>query len=87
MYGSIYVIEHCESERRKDIEHTDLVYYVTDILHLIGMNVAGIAHGKYIVSSWRDLQNGTGKEQDQRTGDQIAEDVVKKAGLVFGGDS
>ena len=48
------------------------------------MNTASMSHGKYVVSSWRDLVNGN--KEEQKTGDEIAEDVISKAGLVFGGD-
>ena len=87
MYGSSYVIDHCYTERDKERERANLEYYVTDTLHLMGMNIASMTQGKYIASSWRDLCHGTAEEQDRRTGDEIAEDVMLKAGLSFGGDA
>lgn len=86
LHGKSYVIDHCYSERDKELERKALDYYITDTLHLIGMNIAGITRGKHLVSSWRDLCNGTAEKQEQKTGDEIAAEVIKKAGLRHGGD-
>lgn len=86
MYGASYVIDHCCSERDKEIERKNLEFYVTDTLHLMGMNIAGLTRGKYVSSSWRDLCNGVSAKNQHKSGDEIAADVILKAGLSFGGD-
>lgn len=86
LYGSYYVIEHCCAERDKELERKALEYYVTDTLHLIGMNAAVISRGKYLASSWRELCECNVNSKDTKDGDEIAISVIEKAGLLFGGD-
>ena len=57
--------------------------YVTDVLQLIGENIASIARGSYVVSRWLDLVEE--KKPDNRSADEIAADVILHAGLSFGG--
>lgn len=80
------MIDHCYAERDKEWKRENLEYYVTETLHLIGMNIASITRGKYLASSWRDVCEGTPNKQQNITGDEIAKDVMLKAGLSFGGD-
>lgn len=59
--------------------------YITDVLQLICENVAQTApKGSYITAKWREL--ATDKPKDERSADEIALDVIRKAGLSFGGD-
>ena len=57
--------------------------YVTDVLQLIGENIATIARGSYVVNRWLDLAEE--KKPDNRSADEIAADVILHAGLSFGG--
>ena len=57
--------------------------YVTDVLQLIGENIATIARGSYVVNRWLDLVEE--KKPDNRSADEIAADVILHAGLSFGG--
>jgi hypothetical protein len=50
-------------------------FYIADSLQLSAQN-------KYIVKSLRDILYG--EPDDDRTGDQIAEDIIKRAGLKLG---
>lgn len=59
--------------------------YVTDVLRLIGENIATVARGSYITSRWLDLEDE--KKPDNRSADEIAADIILKAGLSFGGDT
>lgn len=54
--------------------------YVTDILKLIAENTANFAKGQYMKMRYYDII--TPKKQDTRTGDEIVEDIIKRAGLV-----
>lgn len=51
--------------------------YVTDSLQLAGQN-------KYLTTRWAEMQDIGYK--DARTGDEIALDVIKRAGLKFNGN-
>ena len=72
--------------RDRELEKKALEYYVTDTLQLIGENIAIVARGKYLPISWRELCEGAVNTQNEKDGDEIAKDVIEKAGLSFGGD-
>ena len=59
--------------------------YITDVLRLIGENVAhsNLQGGSYISARWFE----TTKPEDDRSADEIAMDVIKRAGLVIGGET
>lgn len=59
--------------------------YLTDVLRLMGENIATVARGSYIASRWLDLVEE--KKPDNRSADEIAADVILHAGLSFGGDT
>lgn len=54
--------------------------YVTDSLKLIAENTANFSKGQYMKARYYDII--TPKKQDTRTGDEIVEDIIKRAGLV-----
>lgn len=54
--------------------------YVTDALKVIGENTAKYAGGNYLSARYTDIAYP--KPQDNRTGKEIAADVIKRAGLV-----
>ncbi len=54
--------------------------YVTDSLRIIGENTAKYAGGGYLKMRYIDAV--TPKIEDERTGGEIAAEVIKKAGLV-----
>ena len=51
-------------------------FYIADSLHALGQN-------KYLVKSLKEILYA--KPADTRTGDEIAADVIKAAGLTFEG--
>ena len=60
----------------------DMAYriYVTDCLRMMTENTARFAKGNYITKRYADfLKNPV---RDNRTGEEIAADVIKNAGLV-----
>ena len=59
--------------------------YIAEVMRLIGENVASITGGSYITSKWVDLLDR--KPEDDRTADEIALDVITRAGLSFGGEA
>lgn len=52
---------------------------MADSLRIITENTAKYAGGSYIRERWIDIV--TPKKQDNRTGEEIVADVIKKAGL------
>ena len=63
-------------------QHQEMQYrvYVTDCLKMIAENTANFAKGQYMKARYYDII--TPKKQDTRTGDEIVEDIIKRAGLV-----
>ena len=54
--------------------------YVTDALRVVAENTARFASGNYIKARYADMIEP--KKQDNRTGDEIVADIIKRAGLV-----
>ena len=59
----------------------DLAYriYVTDCLRIISENSAKMCGGAYITAKFADIINP--KPADNRTGEEIAADIIKRAGI------
>ena len=59
----------------------DLAYriYITDCLRIISENTAKIGGGSYITAKFPDIINP--KPVDNRTGEEIAADIIKRAGI------
>lgn len=59
----------------------DLAYriYVTDCLRIISENTAKVVGGSYITAKFADIINP--KPVDKRNGEEIAADIIKRAGI------
>ena len=59
----------------------DLAYriYVTDCLRIISENTAKMVGGSYITAKFADIINP--KPVDNRPGEEIAADIIKRAGI------
>ena len=59
----------------------DLAYriYVTDCLRMVTENTAKMSGGSYISAKFADIINP--KPVDNRTGEEIAADIIKRAGI------
>ena len=55
---------------------------MADVLRLIGENAAILTKGSYYPGRWGE----TPEPEDNRTGDEIAADVIMRAGLTLGGE-
>ncbi len=60
--------------------------YMAECLRLLGENVAGIVKGKYIAAKWFDIIDNKPPVKE-KSGDEVAVDVMNKIGLTFGGDT
>lgn len=74
MHGSVYVIEHVVAEYNDKIQKRLYRCYTTDMLKAIAEGM-----GATVGSRFMDLFNN--EPQDERTGDEIALDIIKRAGL------
>ena len=70
-----YAMARYQSQQR------DLAYriYVSDCLRIISENTAKIGGGSYITAKLSDIINP--KPADNRTGEEIAADIIKRAGI------
>ena len=70
-----YAMARYQSQQR------DLAYriYVTDCLRIISENTAKMCGGSYITAKLADIINP--KLVDDRTGEEIAADIIKRAGI------
>ena len=59
----------------------DLAYriYVTDCLRMVAENTAKISQGSYTAARFYDIINP--KPVDNRNGEEIAADIIKRAGI------
>ena len=53
--------------------------YLTDVLRLLGENAAMLTKGSYVTVRWADLDK---QKEDERSAEEIALDVIRKAGLT-----
>lgn len=70
-----YAIARYQSQQR------DLAYriYVSECLRMISENAAGGGGGSYMDVKFEDVVNP--KPVDNRTGEEIAADIIKRAGI------
>ena len=70
-----YAMARYKSQQR------DLAYriYVSDCLRIISENTAKMCGGSYITAKLADIINP--KLVDDRTGEEIAADIIKRAGI------
>lgn len=70
-----YAMARYQSQQR------DLAYriYVSDCLRIISENTAKMCGGSYITAKLADIINP--KLVDDRTGEEIAADIIKRAGI------
>ena len=70
-----YAMARYQSQQR------DLAYriYVCDCLRIISENTAKMGGGSYITAKLSDIINP--KPADNRTGEEIAADIIKRAGI------
>lgn len=67
---------------RKEKRKEAFEIYLTDAVKCVGDILANIHGGSHMRSRFADYFT----EKEERTGDEIAADVIKRAGLKLGGD-
>ena len=68
------------SKAKQQVKDTAYLVYVTDCLKMISENTANISRGQYMKARYYDIIHPA--KVDTRTGDEIVEDIIKRAGLV-----
>lgn len=79
LLGTGYVVEYCVSRYNHKQEEKQYRIYLTDALMVIANNTARAFGGSTVTMRYSDII----KPQDTRTGDDIAVDVMQRAGLTF----
>lgn len=64
----------------EEIRREQYQVYIAEALRCIGESTAKYAGGPYMTARWTDIANQ--KPQDDRDPDEIAAEVIRKAGLV-----
>lgn len=92
MYGRGYVLEHVASYFRREQEEIRYRAYVTDSLKALTENtthrlipgIGEVSYGSYMPKRWYNKEDHV---EDKRTGDEIAEDIIRRAGLKITGEN
>ena len=79
LMGAGYVVDYCVSRFKHKQEEKQYRIYLTDALMVIANNTARAFGGSTVTMRYLDII----KPQDTRTGDDIAVDVMQRAGLTF----
>lgn len=78
LFGSGYVIDHCISVFSTKQEEMLYRIYLTDALKVISENTAKmVQEGKYLPKRYADLIEKKNRKEDERTGDEIADEVIE----------
>lgn len=77
--GTGYVVEYCVSRFREKQEEKLYKAYITDALMTLNNNIARAFGGNTITVRYLDL----GKPVEKKNGDDVAVDVMQRAGLSF----
>ena len=79
LFGSDYVIEHCTSEYLEKAKEKERTYYIANCLKNINEIIANQFGGKYLSIGLKEALEP--EKENTRTGDDIARDIIKRAGL------
>ncbi len=79
LLGAGYVVDYCVSRYKHKQEEKQFRAYLTDVLMYMNNSIANRFGGMVISKRYIDLN----KPEDNRSGDEIAVDVMQRAGLTF----
>lgn len=79
MFGWGYVKDFCISLFQKEQEDKAVKFYYAECLRIITENTAKMVDGSYMKVKFTDIINP--KPVDKRTGEEIAADIIKRAGI------
>ena len=81
--GSGYVIDHCVVAFNDYCRQKAYQVYVTDGIRCMSESLANFAGGSYLENRFADIFDRD--IDDERTGDEVALDIIERAGLIYGG--
>ena len=79
MFGWGYVKDFCISLFQKEQEEKAVKIYYAECFRIITENTAKMGDGSFMQAKLKEILDP--KPVDKRTGEQIAADIIKKAGL------
>lgn len=85
LFGSDYVFEHCVTAIRQKMERKQARYYIADALHNINAIMAQRYGGNYMAQRLSEIMNVP--KEPEKSGDEIAADVIRRAELKTEGGS
>lgn len=78
LFGRGYVMEHCVSVFYDRSKSAAFQSYIADGLMCMTETIANQYGGSYMTDRYADLF----AEREEKTGDEIAAEVIKRAGLI-----
>lgn len=82
LMGSGYVVDHCISALSLNAENLKYQLYITDCLKNINEIMAKRYGGSYVSVRYSELIGNNKQDKDEeKTGDEIAIDIMMRAGL------
>ena len=85
MLGKQYIIDHVQDGLNEEEKAQGFRVYTAEILRLTCEDVASVTTGKYISAKWYDIELGK-QNGREKSGDEIASEIIEHAGLSFGGE-
>ena len=64
------------NQHRRDLAYR---FYVSECLRMIGENTAKVGGGSYMTAKFEEIISP--KPADNRTGEELAADIIKRAGI------
>lgn len=79
LLGAGYVVDYCVSRFKREQEEKRYKSYIADVLMTLNNNIVDALGGYRIARRYIDMD----KPVDRRSGDEVALDVIKRAGLTL----
>ena len=91
LYGRGYVVDHVIASFQREQEEEFYRMYVTDCLRILTENtthyvIAGygnVDYGAHIKERWAEMRKKV-EPKEEKSGDEIAADIIARAGLMLG---
>lgn len=83
LMGSGYVIEHCVATFSEYCKEQAFRIYMADGVKCISESVANYLGGSYLQGRYAEIIRGDDYADESATGDEIALDVIERAGLII----
>lgn len=85
LIGKGYIVDHCVSLFNNKAKERLYQTYITDTLKCLNDNLAKVIGGTSIKARYYDLLEAGSQKESEKTGDEIALEIIRKAGLKVKG--